>query len=1210
MLKDIFKNDVTREIPPVIYFHEQTPEQIESEVSEYIITGGWPKDHPNHQRVPNGIHEQYTKLLTKIAKELDGYVDLPASWISGFYGSGKSSFAKLLGLALDGIELPSGKSVADALLERDSSPKRKDLIKAWKELRSKIDPIAVVFDIGGFARENEHIPSAILRQMQKRLGYCSRYPNVARFELKLERSGDWQDFCELCEAELDMPWKEAKEEEWADENFSLLLHKLRPKNYPSENDWLDTWGGKELNAGSAQEIVQDVSDMLNFRAHGKTMFIVVDEVSQYIHQNEGRMLSLQSFVSELGAKLRGQVWLLVTGQQKLEETSTSEVLGKLKDRFPDKLRVHLAPSNIRDVVHKRLLEKKEEAKPVLREMFNDHRSTLDLYAYGCKDISVDEFVEVYPMLPGQIDLLMEITSIIRVRSDRTQGDVQAIRGLMQMLGELFREQELGNQPMGALISIDQFYDLQSSSLPSEMQESLSRIFNKYAKEKDDLLPRVIKAVALLSMVNEKMPTNAKLVAQNLFNRVDLAPQEKDIEAILERLCTDNVLGYSPKLGYSIHSSAAQEWQRERDEKAVSANRISDVVQDNLKSLLAALTNPKRYNRPIPWSVLFSDNAGTEERILKPIQDKTKFILDLYFLTEERERTKYWFDRSSEEDKQDRLLWLSGRTDKVEESARQLIRSTLMCSEYQPLSESLNHSQNLCLLQEKSRREDFQRDLRKAIEECWIDGKIYFRGREVEPHTKGRTLKDIFVHIGEEILPDIFPHMQTLRVTDDRLKQLLEQDLSGIAPEFMTNEHGGVLGIFSLENNKYIAACTGVVPSQIEDYIKRKKGIGGGVLLDEFMKPPYGYEQNVILACVAGILRAERIEIHDDGSKQVIQHFRDPGAKDVLELSRRFRKATIAMAKESEISRQDRGRLCKFFKKYLDAEVERDNGAIADAVERYFPPLQEQLNEVRSTLNSLPGERHLPTELELLNEAINACVSIMRQTQTTVKRLKLELDALNDGIPKLRAYRSELNTDAIKMVLDAHFVLDTHVAQLDTIDALSETQREHVTTLKEQLNRECPWREIHQIEPALLELKELYQTRRKEKLNWQQKQVNESLAKLRLRNGFDKLDSDDAHRVLKPINDARTETSETATTPSLSELEASFRLRLHEAEQKSDTLLDTILSVGDGPSIVKIDLELRNKELETEEQVDALLKDIRERLMAQLEGKTNIRIRLL
>ncbi len=71
LIRELFAADVTRDIPPVVYFHEQTPGKLADEVSEYIVTGGWPPEHPNHRRVPDGIHEQYVRLLNGIAAELD-----------------------------------------------------------------------------------------------------------------------------------------------------------------------------------------------------------------------------------------------------------------------------------------------------------------------------------------------------------------------------------------------------------------------------------------------------------------------------------------------------------------------------------------------------------------------------------------------------------------------------------------------------------------------------------------------------------------------------------------------------------------------------------------------------------------------------------------------------------------------------------------------------------------------------------------------------------------------------------------------------------------------------------------------------------------------------------------------------------------------------------------------------------------------------------
>ena len=189
-LKDIFRRDIQREIAPVVFFHDLNQKRIASEVEEYIVTGGWPKDHPNATRVSNGIHEQYVKLLNNLGDALDQNETLPVSWISGFYGSGKSLFSKLLGLALDGTILPNGRKLDEVWLERNTSPRRQEMVDAWNTLQSKVDSLSVIFDIGGSAIDNEQISTAVLRHIQLKLGYCREYPIVAKYELRIEREGN------------------------------------------------------------------------------------------------------------------------------------------------------------------------------------------------------------------------------------------------------------------------------------------------------------------------------------------------------------------------------------------------------------------------------------------------------------------------------------------------------------------------------------------------------------------------------------------------------------------------------------------------------------------------------------------------------------------------------------------------------------------------------------------------------------------------------------------------------------------------------------------------------------------------------------------------------------------------------------------------------------------------------------------------------------
>src|SRR5690606_3616687 len=221
-------------------------------------TGGFPEGDPRARRVKSGIHEQFVRLLRGIQQELNkkGGPELPASWISGFYGSGKSSFAKLLGLALDGMMLPDGTPLATELLARDDSPRRQELVDAWNALVGQIQPIAVVFDIGGVARDDEHIHSAVLRQVQVRLGYCPKSNLVAEHELRLQRDGEWDAFLEVAQKTLGKPWDQAKNEEQADDHFSHVLHAMKPDRYLEPTSWIDSKAGSRSGAGtSVREVV-------------------------------------------------------------------------------------------------------------------------------------------------------------------------------------------------------------------------------------------------------------------------------------------------------------------------------------------------------------------------------------------------------------------------------------------------------------------------------------------------------------------------------------------------------------------------------------------------------------------------------------------------------------------------------------------------------------------------------------------------------------------------------------------------------------------------------------------------------------------------------------------------------------------------------------------------------------------------------------------
>ncbi len=1205
LIRDLFVSDVTRDIPPVVYFHEQDPAKLQSEVSEYIITGGWPSEHPNHRRVPDGIHEQYLRLLTAIASALDkpGGPDLPNAWISGFYGSGKSSFAKLLGLALDGVALPDGTSMAEALLSRDTSPRSDELRAAWKRLRQKVDPLAVVFDVGGMARDNEHIHSATVRQVQHRLGYCSTEPLVADFELSLERDGQWARFETTAAEVLGHPWSEICNKALAEEEFSLVMSVLFPERYTDPMSWFTSRAGTHSRSESPEEAVRAIGDMLAHRRPGATLFLVVDEVSQYVLSNKDRVDRLRAFATALGAGLKGKAWLLALGQQKLDEDADDSFLVWAKDRFPPKLRVHLAATNIRDVVHKRLLQKKPEMAGTLGDLFQTHRADLKLFAFGCEDVTPDSFIEIYPMVPGQIDLLLQITSALRTRSARAQGDDQAIRGLLQLLGELFRGQKLAELPVGSLVTLDQIYEVQHTALDSDIQASMARVLSKCTADEDGLMVRAAKAVAMLELIQETLPTDAKLVAQCLFDRVDRGNQVSEVTEALEELRRRNLLGYSEKTGYKLQSSSAEEWERERRELGVPREVISELVQDGLESLLAVPDRARLRGRPFPWAGVFSDGRRADDVSLVDPRDEAVVRVDFRMLSTKERVESNWVTRSAESTLSDRLVWLAGDGEDLERLCRDLKRSRRMVERYKPRRESLNPPRKLLLTQEENRAEDLTDTVSKAIAATWMSGKLFFRGRAIVPTEQGSTFATALNAAGTTVLKELFPHFLATQIQPSELLQTIG-DLRGASPKFLTGE----LGILELDAGRYVPVCSGVVPRRIQEHTEAESGLSGTGMLAHFGGPPYGYTANVVKACAIGLLRAGKLVVQPEAGAEITA-IRDAGVRELVEKDRTFRRATFLPAGDDDIGFSSRARICKFFEQQLGQSMDRENDPIANAVAEHFPKLAQQLRDVLTQMGRLPSSPSAPEALTALGDILERCVASARHTVPTVKLVKRNLDALRDGVTKLKVYTAELTDEAVGAVTVADRVWRHHIRQLAAIEVNATNVEQAGLRIAAQLQLEMPWREIGNFDGDLNDAVAAYEVERKRLLQWQEGQTEAARARIKGRDGFSTLTGDQSHQVLRPITEALTETTPEAVAPALVDLKDPFLLTLSRAEDTANTRLDDILSKGDAPLIVRLNLSstLRNREITTATEVEALVVEIRDRLMQHVAEEKRVRL---
>lgn len=1197
---EVFERDVTRNIPPVVYFHEQSGTRLADEVSEYIITGGYPEGDPRHRRVPQGIHEQYVRLLEAIVRELGkpGGPELPASWISGFYGSGKSSFAKLLGLALNGSKLPDGRNLADALLARDDSPRRTELHAAWAALQSKVKPIAVVFDIGGEAHDGEHIHSAVRRLIQRRLGYAKN-PLVADAELRLEQDGQWEHFLTAAKHSLEAEWATFRQSERADEHFSEVMAVLEPTKYANSMSWLLTRAGTSMGEGlSVSETVRSIQAMLERHAAGATLFVVIDEVSQYVHQNDDRMLKLQSFVSELGQRLKGKAWLLATGQQKLEESGAATALGKLKDRFPASLRVHLATTNIRDVVHRRLLKKSPAKEEELRRQFALHGSQLKLYGYKCDQLTLDEFLETYPLLPEHIDLLMQLTTSLRTRSSRSQGDDYAIRGLLQLLGELFREKKLADEPLGRLVTLDDIYDLQATAFDVDEQQTMSRILATPDVASDAWAGKAVKAIRLLELNHEKEPVRDELIATCLYRTLGDENPLHALKPVLERLRNLNVISFSEKEGYKIQSSAGQEWQRERDDFGLGIDERNKLIREKLAELMKDPERPKLNGRAFYWSALFSDGRNLIDERLLHSADEACVTIDFRFPAGKRDRTEAdWAGLSADQQHVDRIVWVAKEQEL--ELIKELGKSRAMLTKYLQRSSSLAGEKKKLLLEEQDRRDHLEARASKLVEAMFVEGTLYFRGKPDAARDFGATFNTVMSTVGAARLPQLYPHHTDLAVTDQELQQLLLPTLAGVSAKFLD----GKLGLLSQDGGRFLPTCNGPVPKLIHSYIQKNEGTAGNVLLQDFARPPYGFPSDVVRACVLTLLRDHRVKLKlDDGS--MLTSVSDANARETLLQVTRFKRSEIFPNKDEAITQRDLVGMRRFFE-LLGQDVEPSQEAIADAVFRQFLPLRERLRTLEARFNQLPGRPQLEDTLQKLARALEHCRG-ERDVGPTIKALKADLPVLSEGVGVLQRLHTDLSDSVLDAVREAGEVKDFQVAQLQR-DMATGPVEEDVTSLLAQLNHRRPWQDIGALKPAQERIVAHYQERRLRLLQAQETRAEAARNLLRDRPGFVKLSDDEVHRVFRPIALALTQTTAAAVAPPLHELQLEFEDKLRRGAEEATALFDDLLAAKDQRPVTRIDTNLNGRELSTRAELTGVLKELEERIGEQLDLGRKVRL---
>ncbi len=549
-IRDIFQKDITRNINGVIQAGQLDEQNVQEELAEYVVT-------------PE-LQEALTKFFHHYVGSLQSPTAKMGVWISGFFGSGKSHFLKILSYLLENRRVGE-KTALEYFDEKALSHGLRDLLR-----KVSTRPAAtLLFNIDSQSSSNsvqraQPIVEVLLKVFNRHLGY-SETLWIADIERQFERAGVLLPFREA--------FAHAKGVSWDHGRQSLLLNR-QPFVEAARAVGMDSAAAELLLEGARRNFEVSPDSLAGLlgeycEQHGPDFRLVflIDEAGQYIAGQTALMLNLQTVVEDLGNRAHGQVWVIVTSQENIESVTTvqGEDFSKIQGRFAT--RINLSSINTDEVIKERLLQKTEWAAQALESHYDQSAQSLkNMLSFSTPTpglsagyASAPDFVASYPCVPYQYDLLQHVFEKVRTQGEAGKHLAHGERSLLKSFQESVRAIE--TQPLGHLVPFSAFYDTIEDVLDSAIKKTVRKAEARPALHDHDVA--VLKVLYLIKNIQE-MPATVENVTTLLIDRIDAvkATLTREIQASVDRLTYEQLIQQNADHTYTFLSDDEQEVNRE------------------------------------------------------------------------------------------------------------------------------------------------------------------------------------------------------------------------------------------------------------------------------------------------------------------------------------------------------------------------------------------------------------------------------------------------------------------------------------------------------------------------------------------------------------------------------------------------------------------------------------------------------------------------
>lgn len=859
---------LNRPIEKVITYQRRTDVQLRAEISEYIVT--------------DNIEENFDRLLKLMQLALQGGDGHEIGvWVSGFYGSGKSSFTKYLGFGLDrGLKIG-----ADSFLQLLQNQLRTAGVRAlFNQVSTTYDPVIVFLDLASemlAGASMEDISTVLYLKVLQWAGY-SEDLKVAELERMLEKDGKLAEFERRVEADLDgARWREIHNQPLvANPVAARFAQQFYPKLFPTPEDFQNI----VLNV-SKSEIARttEMIDLIRRKSGKKNIIFIIDEVGQYVSAKPNLILNLDGLAKNLKQVGGGHVWLFATAQQTLTEDNPSAMINasglfKLKDRFP--IQIHLEASDIKEICHKRLLTKSAAGEKTLGELYDGFgaslRTSTQLKDGGVYDVPLDRrtFIDLYPFLPAHFEILLQLLGRL-ARKTGGLGLRSAIKVLQDVLidgtGASGKESVLADANVGTLANTVTFYN----SLRRDIQSSYGYIVDGVQRVMDrhpgkEIYHDVAKSIAVMQIL-ENLPVTAHNIAALLQPSVSSASLSEKVVQAIDELLKDGFIPLGEKNGsLRFLTQAAVTLQKEFDQLEYRNADVRAEINGTLRTVFRPLPSARVNNvRPVTAGLKVMIGGGQSNSLegeKEPIQIHVEFVSPAAYEDAKKERIN-----DSRGTREKTSIFLMGRTDPdVDKLAITLVRCRKFVDAHRNAADP--ETQEFVRIVAE-RLERTSSDLEKKIRATLQAGSFIAHGEDrpvAELHADLAESSKIFLGIAAARVFDRYaeaPIQADGSLAEKFLKTPLDRATSNEDPLHLITRAGGKATI-KLDHKALVS---------IKDYLTQTGQVEGRRLLEHFNEPSFGWSKDTVRYLLAALFVGGELKLRIAGQDHVVKNDETLGA---------------------------------------------------------------------------------------------------------------------------------------------------------------------------------------------------------------------------------------------------------------------------------------------------------------------------------------------